>query len=186
MLVGRARLGPGEDCLVVGAGSGVGSAAIQVARLIGARVIATAGSPAKLERARALGAHEAVDHSSGEFALEVRALTGKKGVEVAVEHVGGRVFEQAAASLAKNGRLVTCGATIASEAKLDLNALFGRHLSVVGSGLGRRVELFEVLRFVRDGRLKPVLDWALPLARAADAHRRIEAREHFGKVVLVP
>ena len=186
MLVGRAGLKPGEDCLVVGAGSGVGSAAIQIARLIGARVIATAGSPAKLERARALGAHETVDHSSGEFASHVRALTGKKGVEVAVEHVGGRVFEQAAASLAKSGRLVTCGATIGSEAKLDLNALFGRHLSLLGSWTGRRAEMLEILRFVRDGRLKPVLDSTLPLARAADAHRRIEAREHFGKVVLVP
>jgi len=98
MLVGRADLQPGEDCLVVGAGSGVGSAAIQIARLIGARVIATAGSAAKLERASALGAHEAVDHSRGDFAAEVRALTAKKGVEVAVEHVGGRVFEQAAAA----------------------------------------------------------------------------------------
>jgi NADPH:quinone reductase-like Zn-dependent oxidoreductase len=185
MLVGRAALKPGEDCLVVGAGSGVGSAAIQIARLIGARVIATAGSPVKLERARSLGAHEAVDHSRGDFAAEVRALTGKKGVEVAVEHVGGRVFEQAAASLARNGRLVTCGATLGSEAKLDLNVLFGRHQALLGSWMGRRAEMHEVLRFVRDGRLKPVLDSALPLAKAADAHRRIQAREHFGKVVLV-
>jgi NADPH:quinone reductase-like Zn-dependent oxidoreductase len=186
MLVGRARLAPGEDCLVVGAGSGVGSAAIQIARMIGARVIATAGSAAKLERARTLGAQDAIDHSRGDFAAEVRALTGRKGVEVAVEHVGGKVFEQAAASLARNGRLVTCGATVGGEARLDLNALFGRHLTLMGSWMGRRAEMLEVLRFVRDGRLKPVLDSALPLAQAADAHRRIEAREHFGKVVLVP
>lgn len=185
MLVGRAALKPGEDCLVIGAGSGVGSAAIQIARLIGARVIATAGSAEKLERARALGAHDAVDHSR-DFAAEVRSLTGKKGVEVAFEHVGGRVFEQAAASLARNGRLVTCGATIGSEAKLDLNALFGRHLTLMGSWMGRRGEMLEVLRFVRDGRLKPVLDSVMPLANAAEAHRRIEARQHFGKVVLVP
>jgi NADPH:quinone reductase-like Zn-dependent oxidoreductase len=186
MLVGRAHLKPGEDCLVVGAGSGVGSAAIQIARLIGARVIATAGSAAKLERARALGAHQAVDHSRGDFAAEVRALTGKKGVEVAFEHAGGSTFEQAVASLARNGRLVTCGATTGGEAKLDLNLLFGRHLTLLGSWMGRRGELLEVLRFVRDGRLKPVVDSVLPLARADDAHRRIEAREHFGKVVLVP
>ena len=186
MLVGQARLTPGEECLVVGASSGVGSAAIQIARLIGARVIATAGSASKLERARALGAHEAVDHSRGDFAAEVKALTGKKGVEVAVEHVGGRVFEQAAASLARNGRLVTCGATIGNQAALDLNALFGRHLTVMGSWMGRRGEMHEVLRFVRDGRLKPVLDSTMPLAQAADAHRRIEARQHFGKIVLVP
>jgi len=186
MLVGRAALKPGEDCLVIGAGSGVGSAAIQIARMIGARVIATAGSAAKLERARALGAHDTVDHSRGEFAAEVRAITGRKGVEVAFEHVGGHVFEQAVASLARNGRLVTCGATTGNQATLDLNALFGRHLTILGSWMGRRAELHEVLRFVRDGRLRPVLDSAMPLAQAADAHRRIEAREHFGKVVLVP
>jgi NADPH:quinone reductase-like Zn-dependent oxidoreductase len=96
------------------------------------------------------------------------------------------VFEQAAASLARNGRLVTCGATIGSQATLDLNALFGRHLTVMGSWMGRRREMHEVLGFVRDGRLKPVLDSAVPLAQAADAHRRIEARQHFGKIVLVP
>ena len=186
MLVTRAHLRPGEDCLVIGAGSGVGSAAIQIARLLGARVIASAGSPERLERARSLGAHEVVDHSRADFSAAVRALTGKKGVEVAVEHVGGAVFEQAAASLARNGRLVTCGATIGGQVKLDLNVLFGRHLTLLGSWMGRRAELLEVLRFVRDGRLKPVLDSVMPLAKAAEAHRRIEAREHFGKVVLVP
>jgi NADPH:quinone reductase-like Zn-dependent oxidoreductase len=186
MLAGRARLQPGEDCLVVGASSGVGSAAIQVAKLIGARVIATAGSPEKIARALAIGADEAVDHSRGEFAEKVRALTDKKGVEVAVDHVGGRVFEEAAASLAKNGRLVTCGATLGAEARIDLNRLFGRHLSLLGSWMGRRGEMIEVLQFVREGRLKPVVDSVLPLARAAEAHLRIEAREHFGKIVLVP
>jgi NADPH:quinone reductase-like Zn-dependent oxidoreductase len=186
MLVGRAALKPGEDCLVIGAASGVGSAAVQIARLIGARVIATASSPAKRERARALGAHDVVDHSQPEFSREVRALTGKKGVEVAFEHVGGAVFDQAVASLARDGRLVTCGNTLGGKAALDLNVLFGRHLTILGSWMGRRSDLVEALRFVSDGRLKPVLDVAMPLARAADAHRRIEAREHFGKVVLVP
>jgi len=186
MLVGRAKLAPGEDVLVIGAGSGVGSAAIQIARLIGARVIATAGGAAKLERARALGAHELIDHSREEVAARVRELTSKKGVEVAFEHVGGRVFEQAASALARNGRLVTCGATLGGEAKLDLNLLFGRHLTLMGSWMGRRSELVEVLKFVRDGRLKPVVDRVLPLDQAREAHRVIEAREHFGKVVLVP
>jgi NADPH:quinone reductase-like Zn-dependent oxidoreductase len=186
MLVGRARLQPGEDCLVIGGSSGVGSAAIQIARLIGARVIATAGSPAKAERVKTLGADEVVDHSHPEFSREVRALTAKKGVEVAFEHVGGAVFEQAALSLAKNGRLVTCGNTVGAHARLDLNVLFGRHLSIMGSWMGRRSELAEALRFIRDGRLKPVVDSVMPLARAADAHRRIQAREHFGKIVLVP
>jgi NADPH:quinone reductase-like Zn-dependent oxidoreductase len=186
MLVGRAALRPGEDCLVIGGGSGVGSAAIQVARLIGARVIATARGAERLERVRALGAHEVVDHAAEDVGARVRELTGKKGVEVVFEHVGGAVFERAVAALARNGRLVTCGATIGGTVSLDLNALFGRHLSLLGSWMGRRAELVQVLQFVRDGRLKPVVDSVLPLADARRAHERIEAREHFGKVVLVP
>lgn len=186
MLVGRAALRPGEDCLVIAGGSGVGSAAIQVARLLGARVIATAGSAAKLERLKALGAHEVVDHAREDLAARVRALTTKKGVEVAFEHVGGKVFEQAVAALARNGRLVTCGATIGGTVTLDLNPVFGRHLSLLGSWMGRRSELIAALQFVRDGRLKPVVDSVRPLAEARQAHERIEAREHFGKVVLVP
>src|SRR5262245_18441 len=170
MLVGRAALKPGEDCLVIAGGSGVGSAAIQVARLIGARVIATAsGAPhgsQRLERLRALGAHDVVDHASEDVTARVRELTGKKGVEVVFEHVGGAVFERALAALARNGRLVTCGATIAGSATLDLNALFGRHLTVLGSWMGRPAELVQVLQFVRDGRLKPVVDSVLPLAEA--------------------
>jgi NADPH:quinone reductase-like Zn-dependent oxidoreductase len=186
MLVGRAALRPGEDCLVIGGGSGVGSAAIQVARLIGARVIATARGAERLERVRALGAHEVVDHAAEDVGARVRELTGKKGVEVVFEHVGGAVFERAVAALARNGRLVTCGATIGGTVSLDLNALFGRHLTLLGSWMGRRAELVQVLQFVRDGRLKPVVDSVLPLADAQRAHERIEAREHFGKVVLVP
>jgi len=186
MLVGRAKLSPGEDCLVIGGGSGVGSAAIQVARLLGARVIATAAGPAKLERLRALGAHEVIDHAADDVSARVRELTAKKGVEVVFEHVGGTVFEQALGTLARNGRLVTCGATIGSKVTLDINALFGKHLSLLGSWMGRPAELIEVLRFIRDGRLKPVVDSVIPLAEARRAHERIEAREHFGKVVLVP
>ncbi len=186
MLVGRAKLAPGEDCLVIGAGSGVGSAAIQIARMIGARVIATATSAAKRERAKALGAHEVLDHSSGDLAKRVRELTARKGVEVAFEHVGGPVFEQAVAALARNGRLVTCGATTGSRASLELNALFGRHLTLMGSWMGRRGEMAEVLEFVRAGRLQPVVDAVMPLAEARRAHERLEARQQFGKIVLVP
>lgn len=186
MLIGRANLRPGEDVLVIGAGSGVGSAAIQIARLIGARVIATAGGEAKLERARALGAHEVIDHRTQDIGTETRRLTGKKGVEVVFEHVGGPVIEQAIAALARNGRLVTCGATAGNKVTLDVNLLFGRHLSIMGSWMGRRAELVEALKFVRDGRLKPVVDSVMPLKDARRAHERIEAREHFGKIVLVP
>jgi NADPH:quinone reductase-like Zn-dependent oxidoreductase len=186
MLVGRAKLRAGEDCLVIGAGSGVGSVAVQLARLLGARVIATAGSAAKLERAKALGAHDVVDHRAADVASEVRRLTSKKGVEVVFEHVGGRIFEQGVAALARNGRLVTCGATIGHQVTLDLNLLFGRHLSLLGSWMGRRSELLRVLEFVRSGQLKPVVDTVLPLAEARRAHERLESGESFGKVVLVP
>jgi NADPH:quinone reductase-like Zn-dependent oxidoreductase len=186
MLVGRARLRPGEDCLVIGAGSGVGSAAIQIARMIGARVIATAGSAEKLTRARDLGAHETIDHAAADISAEARRLTDKKGVDVVFEHVGGAVFEKALGALARNGRLVTCGATAGNQVALDINLLFGRHLSLLGSWMGRRSELVEVLRFIRDGRLRPVVDSVMPLAEARKAHERIEARQHFGKVVLVP
>ena len=185
MLVGRAALKAGEDCLVIGGSSGVGSAAIQVARLLGARVIATAASAPKLERLRAVGAHKVINHTSEDLVARVRELTGKKGVDVVFEHVGGKVFEQAVAALARNGRLVTCGATTGAAVNLDLNLLFGRHLSLLGSWMGRRAELVEVVKFVRDGRLKPVVDGVLPLAEARQAHERIEARKHFGKVVLV-
>lgn len=186
MLVTRAEVRPGEDVLVIGAGSGVGSAAIQVARLHGARVIATAGGAAKLERARALGAHEVIDHSTEDIAQRARALTGKKGVEVVVEHVGGRIFEAGVAALAKNGRLVTCGATAGHKVSLDVNLLFGRHLSLLGSWMGRRADLLDVLRHVATGALRPVVDSTRPLAEARAAHERIEARQHFGKLVLVP
>jgi NADPH:quinone reductase-like Zn-dependent oxidoreductase len=186
MLIGRAGLKAGEDCLVIGAGSGVGSAAIQVAKLHGARVIATAGSAEKRERAKALGADDVVDHSATDWSKEVRTLTGKKGADVVFEHVGGAVFEQAVASLAKNGRLVTCGATLGSKVSLDINLLFGRHLTLLGSWMGRRSDLNDVLRHVASGALKPVVDSVRPLAGARAAHERIEAREHFGKLVLVP
>ena len=186
MLVGRAKLRPGEDCLVIGAGSGVGSAAIQIARLHGARVIATAGSDDKLIQARDFGAQDTINHARQDIATEVRRLTNKKGVEVVIEHVGGEVFEKALSALARNGRLVTCGATAGNQVTLDINLLFGRHLSLLGSWMGRRSELVEVLHFIRDGRLRPVVDWVAPLREARRAHERIEARQNFGKVVLVP
>ena len=186
MLVTRARVQPGDDVLVIGAGSGVGSAAIQIARLHGARVIATAGSAAKLARARELGAHEVIDHTSEDIAARARALTHKKGVDVVAEHVGGRVFEAGVAALAKNGRLVTCGATTGGKVALDVNLLFGRHLTLMGSWMGRRSDLNDCLRHVASGALKPVVDSVRPLAEARAAHERIEAREQFGKLVLVP
>jgi len=172
--------------LVIGAGSGVGSAAVQVAKLHGARVIATASGAAKLERARALGADETIDHSAEDIAARVREITKKKGVEVVVEHVGGRIFEAGVAALARNGRLVTCGATIGSKITVDINVLFGRHLALLGSWMGTRNEMLAVLSQLSGGRLEPVVDSVRPLAEARAAHERIESRAHFGKLVLVP
>jgi NADPH:quinone reductase-like Zn-dependent oxidoreductase len=186
MLVTRARVVPGEDVLVIGAGSGVGSAAVQIARLHGARVIATAGSAAKLERARALGAQETIDHATEDVAARCRELTNNRGVNVVFEHVGGRVFEAAVSALARDGRLVTCGATTGGAVTLDLNLLFGRHLTLLGSWMGRRSDLNDALRHIESGALKPVVDSVLPLAEARRAHERIEARDTFGKLVLVP
>jgi NADPH:quinone reductase-like Zn-dependent oxidoreductase len=186
MLVTRARVVPGEDVLVIGAGSGVGSAAVQIARLHGARVIATAGSAAKLERARALGAQETIDHATEDVAARCRELTNNRGVNVVFEHVGGRVFEAAVSALARDGRLVTCGATTGGAVTLDVNLLFGRHLTLLGSWMGRRSDLNDALRHIESGALKPVVDSVLPLAEARRAHERLEARDTFGKLVLVP
>ncbi len=186
MLVTRARVRPGDDVLVIGAGSGVGSAALQVARLFGARVIATAGTAEKLDLALTIGAHDGINHSSEDVAARARALTGKKGVDVVVEHVGGRMFEAAVAALARDGRLVTCGATTGGKVTLDVNLLFGRHLALLGSWMGRRSDLNDALRHVASGELEPVVDSVLPLADARRAHERLEARQVFGKLVLVP
>jgi len=184
MLVTRARLQPGEDVLILGAGSGVGSAGIQIAKLLGARVIATAGSAAKLERARELGADELINHSEQKIAEQVRRITAKRGVAVVFEHVGTATWEQSILSLATAGRLVTCGATTGFAAQIDLRYLFARQLSLLGSYMGSRAELYTVLKLVGEKRLHPVIDHVFSLAEAAEAHRRMEQREQFGKIVL--
>lgn len=186
MLAGRARLRGGETVLVIGAGSGVGSAAIQVAKLHGAHVIATASGPEKLARAKALGADELIDHANEDIAARVREMTKRRGVEVVLEHVGGRVFEAGVESLARNGRLVTCGATIGAKVTVDVNVLFGKHLALLGSWMGTRSEMLAVIAHLSGGQLQPVVDSVMPLAEAREAHERIELRAHFGKIVLVP
>jgi NADPH:quinone reductase-like Zn-dependent oxidoreductase len=184
MLITRARLKPAEEVLVLGAGSGIGSAAIQIAKVTGARVIATAGSEEKLAKAKELGADETVLHSRQDIAAEVRRLTSRRGVDVVFEHVGKATWDQSLRSLAVGGRLVTCGATTGWEGKIDIRFLFTRQLSILGSYMGGKAELFSVLELVSRGLLKPVIDTTMPLAQAADAHRRLEHREQFGKIVL--
>jgi NADPH:quinone reductase-like Zn-dependent oxidoreductase len=184
MLVSRAELQPGEDVLILGAGSGVGSAAIQVAKFFGARVIATAGTDAKLEKARQLGADHTINHRSQKIREEVRRITNKRGVDVVFEHVGTATWDDSLSSLAPSGRLVTCGATTGFDAKIDLRFLFSRQLSVLGSYMGTKSELYTVLKLVASGRLRPIVDCVFPLAEAVAAHTYLESSRQFGKVVL--
>lgn len=184
MLITRAQLQAGEDVLVLGAGSGVGSAAIQIAALFGARVITTAGNEAKLEKARQLGATHVINHHTQKIRDEVRRITNKRGVDVIVEHVGTATWDESVASLAVAGRLVTCGATTGYDAKIDLRFVFSRQLSLLGSYMGTKSELVPVMKLVAAGRLKPVIDRTFPLSQCAEAHRYLEAGEQFGKVVL--
>lgn len=184
MLITVAGLRPGDTVLVIAAGSGVGQAAIQIARFMGAQVLATAGSEPKLVRAREIGAEEAINHSAGPFAPEVKRLTGGRGVDVVVEHVGEATWEQSVRSLARGGRVVTCGATTGGTATLNLQHLFARQLSLLGSYMGRKAELLEAAHLFFTGRLRPVVDTTFPLSDATAAQRRMERREHFGKIVL--
>ncbi len=184
MLIARAELQPGEDVLVLGAGSGVGSAAIQIAKLFGARVIATAGSDEKLAKARELGADHMINHKSQKIRDEVRRITNKRGVDVVFEHVGTATWDDSLASLALAGRLVTCGNTTGYDAKIDLRFLFSRQLSLLGSYMGVKSELHTIMKLVAAGRLKPVVDRTFPLAEAAAAHAYLESGQQFGKVVL--
>jgi NADPH:quinone reductase-like Zn-dependent oxidoreductase len=162
----------------------VGIAAIQIAKLYRARVIATASTDAKLAKARELGADDVINYRAQDFAQEVRRLTDKKGVEVVIDHVGKDTFGKSVASLARGGRLVTCGATSGPGVDLDLRYVFARHLSLLGSHMGGKHELAGLLPFFDTGALKPVVDRVFSLEEAADAHRRLENREQFGKIVL--
>ena len=186
MLMVRAQLQPGEDVLVLAAASGVGSAAIQIARMFQCRVIATAGGEEKLARACALGADHTIDHYRQDIAAEVRRITGRRGVDVVVEHVGEATWAKSLQSLAPAGRLVTCGATTGFDARVDLRYLFSKQWSLLGSFMGTMGDLHRVLRFVFRGQLKPVIDRVFPLEEIRAAHQRLEAREQFGKIILLP
>ncbi len=186
MLFTRAGLKPGEDVLVIGAGSGVGSAAVQIAKLVNARVIATAGADWKLEKARALGADEVINHSKQSIAEEVQRLTGKRGVDVVVDHVGAAVWEACFDSLATYGRLVTCGMTTGAELKLNGQLLYGRQRTILGSFMGGKGELMDALKFIGERKLRAVIDSTFPLKQAAAAQKKMESREFFGKILLHP
>ena len=184
MLVTKARTGPGDRVLVLAANSGVGIAAVQVAKMLGAEVIATAGDTEKAAKAKKLGADQVIDHYKQDVLAEVKRLTNNRGVDVVVEHVGKSTWDGSVKALAKGGRLVTCGATTGGEAVTDLRYVFSRELTIYGSYMAGMGELLEVVKLVSQGRLKPVVDSVFPLERANEAQTRMEKSEHFGKIVL--
>ena len=186
MLVGLAGVRPGQTVLVLGASSGVGIAAIQMAKMFQCRVITTAGDEAKLEKARGLGADHGIHHYKQKISDEVRKLTNKEGVDIVIEHVGAATWDESVKSLKSSGTLVTCGATTGPNVGIDLRHLFARQLRLLGSYMGTMGELHEVLSHVFAGRLKPVVDRLFPLSEIRAAHEYLEKSQMFGKVVVTP
>lgn len=184
MVFHKARLMPGQTAVVHAAGSGVSAMLIQLAKLAEARVIATTSSADKVERARALGADEVIVTSQQDLLAEIKRLTDKAGADVIFDHVGGELFEQSVRAVAWGGRIVTCGATAAHQASVDLRQIFFRQIEILGSTMGSRGDLIQALPHIESGRLRPVVDRVLPLWRAREAHEALESRRVFGKVVL--
>lgn len=186
MLVRRAQLQAGETVLVHAAGSGVGSAGIQIAKLLGAKVIATTSTEEKAKKALQLGADHVINYATHDFVDEVKKLTNKKLVDVVFEHTGASTWDKSIACLPYGGRLVTCGATAGGDVKLDLRVLFYKRISLLGSTMGSKGDLFRIMQLVEEGKFKPVLDRVMPLEKAAEAHGLLSDRKSFGNVVLTP
>ncbi len=184
MLITNAKLTPGETILILGVGGGVASAALQVAKRIGARVMVTSGSDAKLEQARRLGADHGINYRRADFAKEAIAFTDGHGVDVVLDCVAGENWQKSLAALTQGGRLVTCGATAGGLADTDLTLIFKKHLQILGSTLGSREEFRRLINFMNATQLKPAIDRTFPLAEAAAAQRRMEEAKQFGKIVL--
>ena len=187
MLVRRAALQPGEDLLVMAAGSGIGVGAIQIGKLLGARVITTAGSRWKLDKAAELGADAGIDYKEfPEFSRKVRELTRGEGVHVVFEHIGAAVWRECFASLRRGGRFVNSGVTAGHRAELHLGQLWTRELTLMGTTMRPREDMPEIMRLVREGKLRGVVSEVLPLREAGRAHELMERSEFFGKIVLAP
>jgi NADPH:quinone reductase-like Zn-dependent oxidoreductase len=186
MLVNSGALRPGQTVLVLGANSGVGIAAIQVAKLFNAKVIATAGNESKMQKALELGADHVVNHYQQKISEEVRKLTHREGVDIVIEHVGPATWDESVKCLKPSGTLVTCGATTGPSISMDLRFLFARQLSILGSYMGTLGELYEVLKHVFSGKLKPVIDKVFPLSETRAAHEYMEQSQMFGKILLIP
>lgn len=185
-LITRAGLRAGEVVLVTGASGGVSTAAVQIARLAGARVVAVTSGPENVRRVEELGADLVIDRLEEDFSRRVWQETGKRGVDVVIDSVGEAIFEAAVRALAPGGRLVTYGATTGAEGRFDIRSAFWKQIQILGSTMGSRAEFERVMRLVFEGRLDPIIDSVLPLEKIRDAHERLEAGAAFGKVVLTP
>ncbi len=186
MLISRAELRPGEDVLVLGAGGGVATAAIQIAKLVGARVFATASTQEKLQRAKETGADIGINYQEVEFDKEIKKLTKRRGVDVVLDSVGAATWVRSLKSLAKDGRLVTCGATTGPKPQTDIRYIFWNQLRIIGSTMASTNELLAVLKLLWERKLEPIIHRVMPLQEAAEAQRLLAERQVFGKVVLVP
>jgi NADPH:quinone reductase len=186
MVMNRARVRPGESVFITAAGSGVGTFAIQLCRILGARVITTASSAEKLEKARALGAEAGIDYTREDILERVRAFTGGEGVDVVLEHVGTPVWHACFESLKPGGRFVTCGVTAGHRVELHLGRVFSRALTIMGAGRGTPDDMRAFLKVVAQGKVRGIVSKAFPLAQAVEAHRMMEASSFFGKLVLNP
>jgi NADPH:quinone reductase-like Zn-dependent oxidoreductase len=186
MLVVRGRIEAGETVLLHAAGSGVGAAGLQIAKLHGARVIALASTDAKLDKARELGADAWVRSDDEDWAARVRALpgVGRRGVDLVFEHVGQATWAHSIKLCRRGGRVVTCGASSGWDARIDLRQVFFRQIQILGSTMGSKANLFRIAELIDAGALSPIVDRVFPLAEAAQAHRYLDRREQFGKVVL--
>ncbi|MCX7013082.1 MAG: zinc-binding dehydrogenase [Candidatus Sumerlaeota bacterium] len=186
MLVGRGQVKPSDTVLVHAAGSGVGVAAIQIAKLFGATVMATAGSDAKCRKAIEIGADAAVNYNKRSFVEDVKQMTGGRGADLVIDNVGQAVWEDSLQAMAVGGRMVFCGVTTGVSVSLDMGFIYRRQLTIMGSFMGGRHELLAALREMERGRLRPIVDKTFPLRQAAAAHQRMLDRKNFGKIVLIP
>jgi NADPH:quinone reductase-like Zn-dependent oxidoreductase len=186
MVVRRAEVRPGEVVLLSGAGSGVTIAAAQIVKLLGGVAVVTSTSDEKLDKIRAIGADHVINSRSGSISAEVKRITAGRGVEVIVDHVGSALWAENMKSLTWGGRFVTCGATSGPEVKIDLRQVFFKQIRILGSTMGSKADLWEVMKHVAAGRLRPVLDRTYALGEAREAHRTLENGQQFGKIVLVP
>lgn len=185
MLITRAQIREGEDVLILGAGGSVGSAGLQIAKLVGARIFATASTDEKLTRAKHFGADVTINYSQVDFSEVILEETDGRGVDVVLEHVGAATWDKSISSLAKNGRLVSCGVTTGNIGEINIRKMYQKQLTIMGSALGTTKELRQLVRLAEQRRLVPIIDRTLPLEQAAEAHQLLESRKNFGKVCLL-